>query len=101
MRDPTNRGNLELSPSGAKNMTKNSKTKYPCALGYVLKVLLSIVLISSASAQVGTSTLSGVVTDSTNAALVGATIQVKNVDTNATQSTITDNQGRYRLPDLP
>jgi outer membrane receptor protein involved in Fe transport len=66
-----------------------------------LRALLTLLLIFPAAAQVGSSTLSGVVTDSSGAVLVGATIQVKNVDTNVSQSTVSDNQGRYRIPDLP
>jgi hypothetical protein len=63
--------------------------------------MLIALVVLPAHAQVGTATLSGKVTDSTGAVLVGASIEVKNVDTNVTHVTITDDQGRYRAPDLP
>ena len=52
-------------------------------------------------AQATRATISGSVTDPTNAAVAGARVQVKNIDTNVLQSTVTDAQGRYAVPDLP
>jgi hypothetical protein len=52
------------------------------------------------AAQGTTATILGTVTDSTGAAIPGAAIQVKNVGTGLTQSTQSDPQGRYRVPDL-
>ncbi len=51
-------------------------------------------------AQASTATIVGTVTDSSSAAIVGATVQVKNVGTTITQNTTTDAQGRYRVPNL-
>ena len=45
-------------------------------------------------------TISGNVTDTSNAAIAGARVEVKNIGTNATQTTATDGQGRYTVPNL-
>src|SRR5665213_1075944 len=47
-----------------------------------------------------TATIVGTVTDSSGAAVVGATVQAKNVGTGAVQTATTDAQGRYRVPNL-
>lgn len=52
------------------------------------------------AAQRTTATILGTVTDSTGAAIPGAAIQVRNVGTGLTQSTQSDAQGRFRVPDL-
>jgi hypothetical protein len=52
-------------------------------------------------AQTQTATISGTATDPSGGALVGAKVQVTNVGTNAAQTTVTDGQGRYEVPDLP
>ena len=68
----------------------------------VLSVFLfSVADVTRLAAQVETATISGTATDSSGAALVGATVQARNVGTNISQSTVTDAAGRYRIPDLP
>jgi hypothetical protein len=49
----------------------------------------------------GTATISGRVTDASNAAVPGATVTIKNTATSATQTVTTDDQGRYTVSDLP
>ncbi len=51
-------------------------------------------------AQTSTATIVGTVTDTSGAAIVGAAVQAKNVGTGIAQSTTTDAQGRYRVPNL-
>jgi Carboxypeptidase regulatory-like domain len=75
-------------------------------LRYVSGLVLGIFLFTVANvnrlaAQVETATLSGTAADSSGAALVGASIQARNVGTNVTQSTVSDAAGRYRIGDLP
>ncbi len=66
-----------------------------------LSVLSLLCLCSlSAVAQVSAG-LSGRVTDQTGAAVPGASVTARNVDTGATRTTITDQAGRYDLPALP
>jgi len=51
--------------------------------------------------QAATASISGRVTDASNAAVPGAQVTVKDTATSATQTAITDEQGRYTMPDLP
>ena len=51
-------------------------------------------------AQSGTSTISGVVRDSTDAPLPGATIKVVNEDTGVAIETVSNAEGLYRVPAL-
>jgi len=51
-------------------------------------------------AQTQTATISGTATDPSGGALVNAKVDATNVGTNATQSTVTDAQGRYTIPQL-
>jgi hypothetical protein len=46
-------------------------------------------------------TISGVVQDATGAVIPGVSVTVRNVDTGITRMLITDEQGRYRGPNLP
>lgn len=57
--------------------------------------------ISRLEAQVATATISGTVTDSSGAAISDASIQVQNTGTGATQSAMSDVEGRYRVAELP
>src|SRR5579863_5471528 len=45
--------------------------------------------------------LSGAVTDQSGAALSGAVVTAKNIDTSAERSTVTDGEGRYGFFSLP
>src|SRR5271154_6006335 len=70
---------------------------------YVFIAAVVFLLLSSlifAQAQTGTS-LSGVVTDQTGAALRNVTVTVRNVDTGATRTITTDGDGRYQASGLP
>ena len=49
----------------------------------------------------GTASISGRVTDASNAAVPSASVVVKNTATSASQTTVSDDQGRYTVPDLP
>jgi len=70
-----------------------------CALGAL--ILLAVAGVTRVAAQVETATISGTATDSSGAALVGANVVAKNIATNIAQSTVSDTQGRYRIPNLP
>src|SRR4051794_9952866 len=48
-----------------------------------------------------TGTISGMVEDPSRAAVSGATITVKSLDTGSLRATTTDDSGRFRLPALP
>lgn len=57
-------------------------------------------VVPSASAQVTTATLVGVVSDPTDAALPGATVIIKDVETDAQRVIVTDSAGRYQAAGL-
>jgi hypothetical protein len=57
--------------------------------------------MAAAMAQLTTGTITGTVSDSSGAAVPGATIAVKNVDTGATRNTVASPTGRYEVPNLP
>jgi len=50
--------------------------------------------------QAATATIQGIVTDQSGAAVPGATVQLKNTGTGAAQTTTSDAQGRFAVPDL-
>src|SRR5438552_11246193 len=72
-----------------------------------LKTLVATLLLASvavpglALAQATTGTISGTVTDESKAVLPGATVTVKNVETGATRTLVTDDRGRFRALELP
>lgn len=71
-----------------------------CALAFA--VLISIGVVDAARAQINSSaTINGTVTDTTGAVITGATIMVKNSDTNTVVSTRTNAEGTFALPGLP
>lgn len=56
---------------------------------------------SYVGAQSTTATVSGVVTDQTNASLPGATVTITDVERNTQQAAMTDGAGRYVITSLP
>ena len=67
---------------------------------YVAAVILLALTLSS-SAQTSTAIIRGTVTDKTGAVVAGAKVRLANSITNYSQETVTDNQGAYRLIDVP
>src|SRR6188508_1201349 len=74
------------------------KTTFIFAL---VAVLLAFPLASMAHAQVTSATIVGTVTDSSGAALPGATVTAKNVDTGFNRTVPSNEDGAYRLEFLP
>jgi hypothetical protein len=68
-----------------------------CAIGTAL-VCLSAFNVTSLYAQ-ATATIVGTVMDPSGATIGGAMVQVKNTGTSITQTSLSDEQGRYRFPD--
>jgi carboxypeptidase family protein/TonB-dependent receptor-like protein len=67
--------------------------------------LLALLLISllgqqTLRAQTTTGTILGTVNDSTGGVIPGATIQIRNTGTGVVNTTTTDGQGRFNVPDL-
>ena len=72
----------------------------PMAIAIGLLLAISGVGIERLNAQASTASIQGAVTDASGAGIPDAAIQVKNVGTGATQTTTTNAQGRYNVPDL-
>ena len=79
-----------------------SISKTICALKLIRVAMLPLLLSAGAclNAQTASSTISGAVSDMSGAAISGAKVQVKNVDTGVSQTLTTDAEGRYRVPEL-
>ena len=64
--------------------------------------LLALVLGEGfVSAQATTGSIQGVVTDSQGAAIPGATVTVRNVETDVSRTSVSDGEGFYRFLNLP
>ena len=59
----------------------------------ILVLVLAGLLTTPAWPQTGTATVSGVITDSSGAILLGSTVTVTNVQTGVTRTTQTNNDG--------
>jgi outer membrane receptor protein involved in Fe transport len=70
------------------------------ALGVILSVLIFTMFTAAGTAQTALGTLRGVVLDQQGGALPGATVTVRQVETNTVQTTVTSGEGRYFLPNL-
>src|SRR5262249_39294517 len=66
----------------------------------VLLFAILALTIPRLHAQGAAASIQGTVTDASGAAIPEAAVQVKNLGTDSTQSTVTDAQGRFNVPDL-
>lgn len=66
-----------------------------------LTTLLALALSSGAFAQITTATISGVLKDQSGGVLPGVDVTVRNLDTGATRSVVTDANGSFTIPGLP
>jgi hypothetical protein len=71
------------------------------SIAALLVVLVAFPLASAASAQVTAATIVGTITDSSGAALPGATVTARNVDTGFNRTVPANEAGAYRLEFLP
>lgn len=67
----------------------------------VCMALLLLFVPGIASAQTFRGTILGTVTDSSGAAIAGAAVSVKNVDTGLNRTVSTSDDGSYAVPELP
>ena len=68
-----------------------------CFAASILLTLLIAPLIV-AQTQITTGTIQGSVVDANGAAVPGANVEIKNLDTNAVRSVPTDDEGRFVAP---
>ncbi|MGB8536486.1 MAG: carboxypeptidase-like regulatory domain-containing protein, partial [Acidobacteriaceae bacterium] len=71
-----------------------------CRPGLVA-VVLALTLAAAGHAQINVGSITGTVTDSTGAVVVGVTISVVNDGTGIAYSGLTNETGTYRIPELP
>jgi hypothetical protein len=71
--------------------------------GFVISLLVLITLAScvQAQTQITTGTIQGTVADANGAAVPGASVEIKNVDTNFVRNVTTDDAGRFVALQLP
>ena len=70
-------------------------------VSYFRAVLLVVVFSVSALAQSDRGTITGTVQDPTHAAVPGAAVVARNIDTGALYDTHATSTGNYTLPSLP
>lgn len=72
-------------------------------IGRLLALLLLVVLAStgSAAAQATTGSIEGIVTDNQGLVVPGASVTVRNIDTNVNRSVVTGADGGYRFLNMP
>jgi outer membrane receptor protein involved in Fe transport len=70
-------------------------------IGVFILVLIALLAVPNAKAQLTEGTLTGNVTDPSGAAVTGAKVTATNVGTQLRSETLTDSIGFYRLPHLP
>src|SRR5580692_3472048 len=75
---------------------------HECVRRIMLCVAAVLILAAiPAAAQLPTGTILGTVKDSSGASVPGATVTVRNTDTNLTKTATTEQDGSYRFPELP
>jgi len=67
----------------------------------ILWVAVLVLAAIPVAAQMPTGAILGTVKDSSGASIPGATVTVRNTDTNLTRTQMTEQDGSYRFPELP
>ena len=80
-------------------MSNTLKLQWVCVIAACAALLIGVTGVPL-SAQLAAGTILGTVTDTSGAVIPGTTVRATNVGTGTTQSTTSDAQGRYRIPDL-
>ena len=81
-------------------MLFGSLVRFAKGFGTSLLLVLAFAVPAFSQSQVTTGTIQGDVSDANGAAVAGATVEIKNLDTNLTKTLITDEGGRSRGPAL-
>ena len=63
--------------------------------GVTLFIALAMATVASSQTQITTGTIQGTVTDANGAIVPGATVEIKNLETNLTKTLTTDDGGRF------
>lgn len=78
-------------------MPKNTRFLW----GLLVLMVLILGLSSQVTAQSTTGTILGMIMDEQKAVMPGVSVTVRNAETNASRSTVTDSEGRFRFGNLP
>src|SRR5882724_12053083 len=70
-------------------------------LGISLLVILALASVVSSQTQITTGTIQGTVADTNGASVPGATVEIKNLETNLSRTLTTDEGGRFVALGLP
>src|SRR5881397_1454448 len=84
-----------VGPKGGPDMRLQS------GASFALLLLTLLAVPETTRAQATTGTISGIVTDESKAILPGVTVVVRNTETGATRSLVTDERGGFRALNLP
>src|SRR3989475_3003585 len=96
-----NREALENRRKIMLNVTFSLRSKCLKSLGIGLLVILALALPALSQTQITTGTIQGTVTDANGAIVPGASVEIKNLDTNLTRTLTTDEGGRFVALALP
>src|SRR6266511_2310831 len=80
---------------------KNHTGRGVCCSLLALMALLAPPVIARAQTQITTGVIQGTVLDESSAVVAGASVEVKNTDTNLTKTLTTDSDGRFVFLQLP
>ena len=83
------------------NVMFSLRSKCLKSLGIGLLVILAMALPALSQTQITTGTIQGTVTDANGAIVPGASVEIKNLDTNLTRTLTTDEGGRFVALALP
>src|ERR1700730_212492 len=83
-----------------RNTTRRTVHALWFACAYAVVLCLTLTVASSARAQVLYGTLTGTISDASNAAVPNAPVTALNQGTGATRSTTANANGEYTIPDL-
>src|SRR5687767_6096402 len=75
----------------------NHQVLWILLLTWTLTILPSLPIL----AQTTTATMSGTIKDESGALLPGVTVVATNLGTGGTRTAVTDDEGRYTMPELP
>src|SRR5438270_9576537 len=77
------------------NVTLSFRCEWLKSLGIGLLFILAMALPTLSQTQITTGTIQGTVTDANGAIVPGASVEIKNLDTNLTRTLTTDEGGRF------
>jgi Carboxypeptidase regulatory-like domain/TonB dependent receptor len=75
-------------------------TSLPRLQHLIATITFALLIATTANAQIVTGTIEGTVVDPNQAAVPGANVEIRHIETNSTRTAQTDDQGRFNVPQL-